>query len=226
MVCQSCAPLSTIVGLRAASRRRAPRSQLQGADRVAHRLSKEVCYTRPLYLPSPYLLDSPTMTVPSVDQVVTTVNQVQSAVEVVSPSRPSYIREKDNRFASVPQISTSYKQSRFSWTTTQDTLNRLMVLVLRCNARDFDTDSELQQPLSDLQRWVYDFHEYFPRPTADLVSAHSRQRVRNAGAIPQRRPCDVSPAYYLSGWSANSFIASLVVFRRRYCLSTITLRCV
>ncbi|KAH9995962.1 hypothetical protein BJV77DRAFT_1090768 [Russula vinacea] len=64
------------------------------------------------------------MTVPSVDQVVTS--------------------------------STKYKalwnwQSQVSWVATQDTLNSLTVVVLRCNARDFNTGSELQQPLSELQ---------------------------------------------------------------------------
>lgn len=70
------------------------------------------------------------MTVPSVDQVVTVINQLQSIVEL---------------------ISASYKQSQHSWITTQDSLNRLTVLVLRCSAKDFDPGSELEQPLSDLQ---------------------------------------------------------------------------
>jgi hypothetical protein len=93
------------------------------------------------------------MTVPSVDQVVTVINQVQSAVELVSQNRPILGDSQSIlRMRMSPQISTSYKQSRGSWTTTQDTLDRLVVLVLRCNAKDFDTDSEFQQPLNILQR--------------------------------------------------------------------------
>jgi hypothetical protein len=68
----------------------------------------------------------------------------------------------DSRF----QISTSYKQSRGSWITAQDSLNRLTVLVLRCSAKDFDTDSELQQPLIDLQRLALD-------PWGVLLHRHS-----------------------------------------------------
>ena len=93
------------------------------------------------------------MTVPSIDQVVTVINQVQSAVELVSQNRPILgDLQSILRMRMSPQISTSYKQSRGSWTTTQDTLDRLVVLVLRCNAKDFDTDSEFQQPLNILQR--------------------------------------------------------------------------
>jgi hypothetical protein len=92
------------------------------------------------------------MTVPSVDQVVTAINQLQSIVELVS-HKWTYIRRRKTPIDSLfPQISTSYKQSQDSWITTQDSLNRLTVLVLRCSAKDFDTGSELQQPLGDLQR--------------------------------------------------------------------------
>jgi hypothetical protein len=53
------------------------------------------------------------------------------------------------------QISTSHKQSLESWTSTQDALNSLITLVRRCSERDFEMGSELQQPLSDLQRCTY-----------------------------------------------------------------------
>jgi len=144
---------TAVIGLRAlAACKQGPPRQLQGAQHIAHRLPREVCYTRHLssaFFACPF---PQTMTLPSLEQVVTSINQVQSTIEVVSSS-DSHAKVNANRLPRhFPQISASHKQSQESWTTTQDALSSLMALVQRCNARDFEAGSELQQPLSDLQR--------------------------------------------------------------------------
>ncbi|KAI9461183.1 hypothetical protein F5148DRAFT_1215570 [Russula earlei] len=68
------------------------------------------------------------MTVPSLDQVVAAI-------------KPSASCRGD----------ASHKQSKESWATTKEALNRISALVQGCGAGDFDAGSELQQPLSDLQ---------------------------------------------------------------------------
>jgi hypothetical protein len=72
----------TIIGLRA------PRVTITGRPpHCAPPLHKRVCYTlpvTPVTYPFSYTAVSSTMTVPSVDQVVTVINQLQSIVELVS----------------------------------------------------------------------------------------------------------------------------------------------
>lgn len=90
VLCQVRPQGTVAIGLRAGLDRlqQGPPSQLQGAQHIAHRLSSEVCYTRHLssaFLACPF---PQTMTLPSLEQVVTSINQVQSIIEVVSDRIP------------------------------------------------------------------------------------------------------------------------------------------
>jgi len=68
----------------------------------------------------------------------------------------------------------------------------------------------------------------FPSPPPPLLLATSRQYMPHVGATPaaaRKGVCCECPAYYLSGWPANSF-ASLRNFVRGFRASMMTLRCV
>jgi hypothetical protein len=146
MLCRSHSH-GTIIGLRALPVYKAPAALRIASPQEGVVIHSVTPVTFPVFLHCPL---PQTMTVPSVDQVVTAIDQLQSIVELVSCNW-TYIRGRIPQSIR-PQISTSYKQSRDSWITTQDSLNRLRVLVLQCSTKDFDTGSELQQLLGDLQR--------------------------------------------------------------------------
>jgi len=154
------------------------------------------------------------MTVPSVDQVVTVIDQLQSVVELVSYKWFYIRRRKPQSILRFPDIDELQAVPGLMDTYTgfteppHGTCTPVQCEGFRYGLGAPATAKRLAKVILDQLK---------PPITADdKPTVSSKQRVRNAGAIPARkRACDVSPPYYLSGWSANSFNASLLVFRRR-----------
>jgi hypothetical protein len=148
--------------------------------------SLERCVILGTYPPLSCLPVSSTMTPPSIEQVVTLINRVQNAVEVVRNILTS--QNRLTHFCFCLQISTSHKQSLESWTPTQDALNNLMTLVRRCSEKDCEMGSELHQPLSDLQTCVYTYFDMRTSSHPVQLSPDSQGPRRNIYRMPTLLP--------------------------------------